>query len=53
MKPEASARATLDLFARGEIAVKGRLPWASNATFLVEVTRKRASALGVYKPQRG
>jgi len=52
-KPETSARATLDLFARGEIAVKGRLPWASNATFLVEVTRKRASALGVYKPQRG
>ena len=45
--------ASLELLARGEITVKGRLPWASNATFLVEVTRKRASALGVYKPLRG
>jgi uncharacterized repeat protein (TIGR03843 family) len=45
--------APLDLLARGEIAVKGRLPWASNATFLVEVTRDGASALGVYKPERG
>jgi uncharacterized repeat protein (TIGR03843 family) len=51
--PRASATAALELLARGEIAVKGRLPWASNATFLVEVTRKRASALAVYKPQRG
>ena len=32
---------------------EGRLPWASNATFLVEVTRGRSTALGVYKPQRG
>jgi len=45
--------APLDLLARGEIAVKGRLPWASNATFLVEVTREGASTLGVYKPERG
>lgn len=51
--PEAPATAPLDLLARGEIAVKGRLPWASNATFLVEVTGHDASALGVYKPQRG
>jgi uncharacterized repeat protein (TIGR03843 family) len=52
-KPGAAGTAALELLARGEIAVKGRLPWASNATFLVEVTRRRASALGVYKPQRG
>ena len=45
--------APIELLARGEIAVKGRLPWASNATFLVEVTQGRATALGVYKPQRG
>jgi uncharacterized repeat protein (TIGR03843 family) len=51
--PRAAATPSLDLLSRGEITVKGRLPWASNATFLVEVTRGRASALGVYKPQRG
>ena len=51
--PRAAATPSLDLLARGEITVKGRLPWASNATFLVEVTRGRATALGVYKPQRG
>lgn len=49
----AAAVPSLELLERGEIAVKGRLPWASNATFLVEVTRRRATALGVYKPQRG
>jgi uncharacterized repeat protein (TIGR03843 family) len=51
--PRAAATPSLDLLARGEITVKSRLPWASNATFLVEVTRGRATALGVYKPQRG
>lgn len=49
----AAAVRPLELLERGEIAVKGRLPWASNATFLVEVTRGRAVTLGVYKPQRG
>ena len=45
--------APLDLLAHGEIVVKGRLPWASNATFLVELTRGRHATLGVYKPLRG
>jgi uncharacterized repeat protein (TIGR03843 family) len=49
----AAAGPPIELLERGEIAVKGRLPWASNATFLVEVTRGRAAVLGVYKPQRG
>lgn len=43
----------LALLARGAIAVKGRMPWASNATFLVEVRAEAASALAVYKPGRG
>jgi uncharacterized repeat protein (TIGR03843 family) len=51
--PRAAQVAPIELLARGEIAVKGRLPWASNATFLVEVTQGRAAALGVYKPLRG
>ena len=48
-----SATAALDLLAHGEIAVKGRLPWSSNATFLVELTGEGGSTLAVYKPMRG
>ena len=44
---------TLDLLARGALAVKGRLPWSSNATFLVEAAVDGTSTLAVYKPQRG
>jgi uncharacterized repeat protein (TIGR03843 family) len=51
--PRTAQVAPIEVLARGEIAVKGRLPWASNATFLVEVTHGRATTLGVYKPQRG
>jgi uncharacterized repeat protein (TIGR03843 family) len=43
----------LDLLGRGEITLKGRMPRSSNATFLAEVTLDGASALAVYKPERG
>ena len=42
-----------DVLTRGELTVKGRLPWSSNATFLVEAALDEATALGVYKPARG
>ena len=45
--------AAVDLLARGALTVKGRLPWSSNATLLVEATLNGATALGVYKPERG
>ncbi len=43
----------LDVLSRGEVAVKGRMPWSSNATFLVELALGGATALAVYKPGRG
>ena len=43
----------LGVLTRGAVTLKGRLPWSSNATFLVEVTLERASALAIYKPERG
>ena len=43
----------LDLLVRGALAVKGRLRWSSNATFLLEATLDGTSTLAVYKPQRG
>jgi uncharacterized repeat protein (TIGR03843 family) len=42
-----------DLLTRGAIRVKGRMPWSSNSTFLVELTLDDATTLAVYKPERG
>jgi uncharacterized repeat protein (TIGR03843 family) len=42
-----------EVLMRGELTVKGRLPWSSNATFLVEAALDEATALGVYTPERG
>ena len=43
----------VEALTRGDLTVKGRLPWSSNATFLVEATLDGATTLGVYKPERG
>jgi len=37
----------------GEIEVVARMPWSSNATFLIEVTRNDVSTRAIYKPLRG
>ncbi len=37
----------------GEIDVEGRMPWSSNATFLVNVTLGDDRAQAIYKPLRG
>jgi uncharacterized repeat protein (TIGR03843 family) len=44
---------TLALLARGAVTVKGRMPWSSNATYLVEVALDGRQGLAVYKPARG
>ncbi len=43
------------LLATGAVEVRGRMPWSSNGTFLVEVRSCEgdASMLAVYKPERG
>jgi len=43
----------LDLLLRGEAAVRGRMPWSSNGTFLAEVCADGTKGLAVYKPVRG
>ena len=43
----------LRLLRDGDITVKGRMPRSSNATFLVELALDAATALAVYKPERG
>lgn len=49
----APAASALTHLASGEIELKGRMPWSSNATFLVEVAHDGASMPAVYKPARG
>jgi uncharacterized repeat protein (TIGR03843 family) len=45
---------TLELLAEGEIELKGRIQWSSNATFVVEVRGRAAGqALAIYKPAKG
>ena len=43
----------IDLLRHGDISVKGRMPWSSNATFLTEVCSQDHITLAVYKPARG
>jgi uncharacterized repeat protein (TIGR03843 family) len=50
---ERSSPDPLTLLRSGEIELKGRLPWSSNATFLVQVCLDGTSGLAVYKPLRG
>ena len=50
-----NVEAALEALSGGEISVKGRLPWSSNATLLVEVTTEsgKAPVSAVYKFTRG
>jgi uncharacterized repeat protein (TIGR03843 family) len=43
----------LTLLAEGEIEVRGRLPWSSNHTFLVDLRLDDTTGLAVYKPGPG
>ena len=53
MHQDERAQPALTLLREGELEVKGRMPWSSNGTYLVEVTLGDASGLAVYKPGRG
>ena len=37
----------------GEIDIEGRMPWSSNATFLVNISCEGMVGRGIYKPTRG
>jgi uncharacterized repeat protein (TIGR03843 family) len=41
------------VLAHGVAEVRGRMPWSSNATFLVELSCGQEQLLAVYKPGRG
>lgn len=43
----------MSLLDDGNVDVLGRMPWSSNATFLVNITDGDDEMLAIYKPQRG
>jgi uncharacterized repeat protein (TIGR03843 family) len=45
--------AALELLSSGDVEVEGRMPWSSNATFLVTVAADGTEAKAIYKPGRG
>jgi len=47
------AAAVLRALAEGEVEVRGRMPWSSNATFLVDVCHEGVTMAAIYKPHRG
>lgn len=42
-----------DALLLGEMTVEGRMPWSSNATFLVSLTHGDETVRAIYKPHRG
>jgi uncharacterized repeat protein (TIGR03843 family) len=49
----APAADALTILAGGQVELKGRLPWSSNATFLVTICHGDTTMPAVYKPRRG
>ncbi|MCU0267412.1 MAG: SCO1664 family protein [Acidimicrobiales bacterium] len=45
--------ATGELLANGDVDLLGRMPWSSNATYLVSLCHGEQQARAVYKPLRG
>jgi uncharacterized repeat protein (TIGR03843 family) len=43
----------VDILTGGDIEILGRMPWSSNATFLVEAVLDDRTARGIYKPHAG
>jgi hypothetical protein len=51
-EPIATDRA-LELLREGELDLLGRMPYSSNATFLVDIEHRGERAQAIYKPHRG
>lgn len=51
--PPVDAGVAHELLRAGEIDVLGRMPWSSNATYLVRLCANGDEMFAIYKPQRG
>ena len=48
-----SNEVVLDVLLYGDIDLVGRMPWSSNATYLIDVVLEQTTLQGIYKPSRG
>ncbi len=51
--PERSDAEIAEILGCGEVELLGRMPWSSNATFLIEARLDDRSARAIYKPHAG
>ena len=52
-RPPIATDRALRLLAEGDVELKGRMPYSSNVTFLVDVAHEGLHAQAIYKPVRG
>lgn len=52
-RPPIPTSRAIELLRHGELEIRGRMPYSSNATFLVDVEHDGLSAQAIYKPARG
>ena len=52
-RPPIATDRALRLLTEGDVELKGRMPYSSNATFLVDVAHDGLDAQAIYKPVRG
>ena len=52
-RPPIATDRALALLAGGDVELRGRMPYSSNATFLVDVAHDGLDAQAIYKPVRG
>lgn len=52
-QPAPEGTDAIDVLTNGDIEVLGRMPWSSNATYLVTVQHGAIEARAIYKPHRG
>jgi uncharacterized repeat protein (TIGR03843 family) len=50
---EATIAGSVDVLRDGDMAIEGRMPWSSNATFLVTLSIGDESVKAIYKPHKG
>jgi hypothetical protein len=53
IQPEPGSAEERELLAGGEVELLGRMPWSSNATFLVKLEHAGVESLAIYKPRKG
>jgi len=52
-RPPIPSDRAIELLRHGDLEIRGRMPYSSNATFLLDVEHDGLAAQAIYKPARG